>query len=68
MCPPCAGWRRIVLFPGWQMVHWLTGGVMSRTFEYKLLMPLIVIGLNVLAWGAVVWAVGNVVESSRRPI
>ena len=59
---------QIVLFPGWQMVHWLTGGVMSRTFEYKLLMPLIVIGLNVLAWGAVVWSVGNVVESSRRPI
>jgi hypothetical protein len=50
------------------MVRWLTGGVMPRTFEYKLLMPLIVIGLNVLAWGAVVWAVGNVVESSRRPI
>jgi hypothetical protein len=59
---------QIVLFPGWQVVHWLTGGVMSRTFEYKLLMPLIIIGVNVLAWGAVVWSVGNVVESSRRPI
>jgi hypothetical protein len=57
---------RIILFPGWQVVNWLTGGVMSRTFEYKLLMPLIIIGLNVLAWGAVVWSVGNVVESSRR--
>jgi hypothetical protein len=65
-----AGMRRlaqIVLFPGWQVVHWLTGGVMSRTVEYKQLMPRIIIGFNVLAWGAVVWSVGNVVESSRRP-
>jgi hypothetical protein len=56
-----------ILFPGWQVMHWMTGGVTSRTFEYKLLTPLIIIGLNVLAWGAVVWSVGNVVESSRRP-
>lgn len=56
---------QIILFPGWQVVNWLTGGIMARTFEYKLLMPLIIIGLNVLAWGAVVWSVGNVVESSR---
>jgi hypothetical protein len=59
---------QIILFPGWQVGHWLTGGVMSRTFEYKLLMPVVIIGLNVLAWGAVIWSVGNVVESSRRPI
>ena len=38
---------------------------MSRTFEYKLLLPLIIIGLNVLAWGAVIWSVGNVVETRR---
>jgi hypothetical protein len=57
---------RIILFPGWQVVHWPTGGVISRTFEYKLLMPLLIIALNVLAWGAVVWSVGNVVESSRQ--
>jgi hypothetical protein len=56
---------QIILFPGWQVVHWLTGGVMSRSFEYKLLLPLIIIGLNVLAWGAVIWSVGNVVETSR---
>ena len=57
---------RILLFPGWQAVNWLTGGMMARTFEYKLLMPLIIIGLNVLAWGAVVWSVANVVESGKR--
>jgi hypothetical protein len=57
---------RIILFPGWQVVNWLT--VIARTFQYKLLMPLAIIGINVLAWGAVVWSVGNVVESSRRPI
>lgn len=57
---------RIVLFPGWQAVNWLTDGVMSRSFEYKLLMPLLIIAINVLAWGAVVWSVGNVVELSRR--
>jgi hypothetical protein len=58
----------VILFPGWQVVHWLTGGVMSRTFEYKLLMPVVIIGINVLAWGAVVWSVGNVIESSRHPV
>jgi hypothetical protein len=59
---------RIVLFPGWQVVNWLTGGVMARTLEYKLLMPLLIIAINVLAWGAVIWSVGNVVEDlpSRR--
>jgi hypothetical protein len=57
---------RIILFPGWQVVNWLTGGVISRTFEYKLLMPLLIIAINVAAWGAVVWSVGNVIESSRR--
>jgi hypothetical protein len=31
-----------------------------------IVMPLVIIGLNVLAWGAVIWSVGNVVESSRR--
>jgi hypothetical protein len=56
---------QIILFPGWQVVNWLTGGVVSRSFEYKLLLPLIIIGLNVLAWGAVIWSVGNVVETSR---
>lgn len=56
---------QIVLFPGWQVVHWLTGGVLSRGFEYKLLMPILIIAINVAAWGAVVWSVGNVVESSR---
>jgi hypothetical protein len=57
---------QILLFPGWQVVNWLTGGMMARTFEYKLLMPLLIIGLNVLAWGAVVWSVANVVESGKR--
>ena len=47
------------------MANWLTGGIVSRSFEYKLLMPLIIIGLNVLAWGAVIWSVGNVVETNR---
>ena len=56
---------QIILFPGWQVVNWLTGGLVSRSFEYKLLLPLIIIGLNVLAWGAVIWSVGNVVETSR---
>jgi hypothetical protein len=56
---------RIVLFPGWQVVNWLTGGVMARTLEYKLLMPLLIIAINVVAWGGVVWSVGNVVESRR---
>jgi hypothetical protein len=60
------GLAQIILFPGWQVMYWLTGGVMSRSFEYKLLMPLIIIGLNVLAWGAVIWSVGNLVETSRR--
>jgi hypothetical protein len=46
---------QLVLFPGWQAATWLTGGVMSRTVEYKLLMPLLIIALNVLAWGGVIW-------------
>jgi hypothetical protein len=57
---------RIMLFPGWQVVNWLTGGVMARTLEYKLLMPLLIIALNVLAWGAVIGSVRTVVESGRR--
>lgn len=39
--------------------------MIERTLEYKLLLPLLIIGFNVLAWGAVIWSVGNVVESSR---
>jgi len=30
------------------------------------LMPLLIIGINVLVWGGVIWAVGNVMESRRR--
>jgi hypothetical protein len=56
---------QIILFPGWQVVHWLTGGVIRRTLEYKLLMQLLIIGLNILAWGAVIWSVGNVVENGK---
>jgi hypothetical protein len=56
---------RIILFPGWQVVNWLTGGLIARNFEYKLLLPLLIIGLNVLAWGAVIWSVANVAESNR---
>jgi hypothetical protein len=56
---------QIILFPGWQVVHWLTGGVIGRTLEYKLLTPLLIIGLNILAWGAVIWSVGKVVESGK---
>jgi hypothetical protein len=54
---------QIILFPGWQVVHWLTGGIIGRTLEYKLLIPVIIIALNVLAWGAVIWVAGNVLES-----
>ncbi|HEX6771078.1 MAG TPA: hypothetical protein VF126_03570 [Acidobacteriaceae bacterium] len=43
---------QIILFPGWQVVHWMTGGLVARNFEYKLLMPLFIIVLNVLAWAA----------------
>ena len=57
---------QIVLAPGWQVVHWLTGGVMGRGIEYKLLMPLLIIGINVLVWGAVIWSVGNVVATEKR--
>jgi hypothetical protein len=39
---------------------------MARNFEYKLLLPLLIVGINILAWGAVVWSIGNVIESSRR--
>lgn len=55
-----------ILFPGWQVVHWLTGGLTARTFEYKLLLPLLIVGINILVWGAVVWSIGNVIESRRR--
>jgi hypothetical protein len=24
---------QVILFPGWQAVHWLTGAVISRTFD-----------------------------------
>src|SRR5258708_28191236 len=44
---------RIILFPGWQVVHWLTGGVISRTFEYKLLMPLAIMGST--CWRGARW-------------
>jgi len=56
----------IILFPGWQVVHWLTGGFTARNFEYKLLLPMLIVGIDVLAWGGVVWSIGNVIESSRR--
>jgi hypothetical protein len=59
---------QIILFPGWQIIHWITGGLMARNFEYKVLMPLFIVVLNVLAWGGVVWFVGNLLEArpSRR--
>ncbi len=57
---------QFILFPGWQVVHWLTSGLTGRTFEYKLLMPLLIIAINLMVWGAVVWSVGNVVQSSQR--
>jgi hypothetical protein len=47
------------------VVHWLTGGVIGRTLEYKLLTPLLIIGLNIPAWGAMIWSVGKVVESGK---
>jgi hypothetical protein len=50
---------QIVLFPGWQVVHWMTGGVVARNFEYKVLMPLFIIAINVIAWGGAIWVVGN---------
>jgi hypothetical protein len=56
---------RILLFPGWQLAGWLTGGVMGRTFEYKLLVPLFVLALNVLAWGGLVWWCANVWQMLR---
>lgn len=59
-------WPEAILFPGWQVVHWLTGGLTARTFEYKLLLPLLIVGINILVWGAVVWSIGNVIESRRR--
>jgi hypothetical protein len=54
---------QIILFPGWQVVHWMTGGLVARSFEYKVLLPLLIVALNVLAWGGVVWAVGNLIEN-----
>jgi hypothetical protein len=56
---------QLILFPGWQVTHWLTSGLISRSIEYKLLMPMLIIGLNVLAWGGVIWVAGNVAASSR---
>lgn len=56
----------IILFPGWQVVHWLTGGLQARNFEYKLLLPILIVGINILVWGGVVWSIGNVIESNRR--
>jgi hypothetical protein len=58
---------RIILFPGWQVVHWLTSGLMARNVEYKLLLPLLIVAINILVWGAVVWSLGNLVEATRRP-
>lgn len=57
---------QVLLFPGWQVTHWLTSGLIGRSIEYELLMPLLIIGLNVLAWGGVIWAAGNAIESGRR--
>jgi hypothetical protein len=57
---------QLILFPGWQLTHWLTSGLISRSIEYTLPMPLLIIGINVLVWGGVIWAAGSVVESSRR--
>jgi len=56
---------QVLLFPGWQLARWLTGGVMGRTFEYKLLIPLLVVALNVLAWGGVIWWSVNVWQTMR---
>jgi hypothetical protein len=50
---------QVLLFPGWQLARWLTGDVMGRTLEYKLLLPLLVVVLNVVAWGGVIWWVAN---------
>ncbi len=47
---------QFILFPGWQVVHWLTGGLMARNFEHELLLPLLIIAINIVAWGAVGWA------------
>jgi hypothetical protein len=47
---------QFILFPGWQVVHWLTGGLMARNFEYELLLPLLIIAINIAVWGAVVWS------------
>ena len=46
----------------------MTCGLIARNFEYKVLMPLFIIVLNVLAWGGVIWAVGNALAElpSRR--
>ena len=56
----------ILLFPGWQVIHAITGGLVARNFEYKFIMPLVIITINILAWGAVVYAVGNLLESRRQ--
>ena len=54
---------QFILFPGWQVVHWMTGGLLARNFEYKLLLPLVIILINTVVWGAVVWSVGNLRSS-----
>ena len=56
---------QLILFPGWQVTHWLTSGLIGRGIEYKILMPLAIIGVNVLVWGAVIRVAGNVVAGSR---
>lgn len=51
-----------ILFPGWQVVHWLTSGLMARNFEYKLSLPLVIIAINIAVWGAVVWSAAGLRE------
>lgn len=57
---------QFILFPGWQVVHWLTGGLMARSFEYKLLLPLVIIAINIAVWGAVVWSVAGLRSDPAR--
>jgi hypothetical protein len=56
---------QLIPFPGWQLTHWMTSGLIARSIEYTLLMPLLIIGINVLVWGGGIWAAGSVVESRR---
>ena len=50
---------QFILIPGWQVVHWLTSGLMARNFEYEVLLPLVIIAINIAVWGGVVWAAAN---------